>query len=75
MDDLFDVFENQPQAVRSSDAGPRRSKKDKRKRQVNGAAKEDEDTVIPDALTTKVVDGDAEYGATEDVSTDKSYKD
>lgn len=72
MDDLFDVFENQPQAVRSSDAGPRRSKKDKRKRQVNGAAKEDEDTVIPDAPTTKEVDGDAEYGATEEVSTDKS---
>lgn len=73
MDDLFDVFENQPQAVKPSDAGPRRPKKDKsKKRQVNGTAKEDEDTVIPDAPTAKDVDRDVEDGTTEDISTDKS---
>ncbi|PYH95178.1 antiviral helicase [Aspergillus ellipticus CBS 707.79] len=40
MDELFDVFEDQPQAARPSEAAPKRSKKDKtKKRQVNGDVK------------------------------------
>ena len=46
MDELFDVFEDQPQAVRPSDGAPKRSKKDKsKKRQVNGDVKESGATV------------------------------
>ncbi|KAI3006190.1 hypothetical protein CBS147346_3818 [Aspergillus niger] len=42
MDELFDVFEDQPQAVRPADGAPKRAKKDKsKKRQVNGDVKED----------------------------------
>ncbi|KAK6820006.1 rRNA-processing arch domain protein [Aspergillus parasiticus SU-1] len=46
MDELFDVFEDQPQAVKPSDGAPKRSKKDKsKKRQVNGDVKESVATV------------------------------
>ncbi|KAB8239814.1 rRNA-processing arch domain-containing protein [Aspergillus alliaceus] len=46
MDELFDVFEDQPQAVKPSDGAPKRSKKDKsKKRQVNGDVKEIGSTV------------------------------
>ena len=48
MDELFDVFEDKPQATKPSDAPLRRAKKDKsKKRQAdgdvkgNGEAKED----------------------------------
>lgn len=64
MDELFDVFD-QPQAIKPSDA-PRRPKKDKsKKRQVNGdvkgngAAKEDEDTIVTDAPPAEEVNDDA----------------
>lgn len=67
MDELFDVFEDQPQATKPSEAAPRRPKKDKsKKRQVNGdvkengATKEDQDTVITDAPAAEEADGDAE---------------
>lgn len=63
MDELFDVFD-QPQAIKPSDA-LRRPKKDKsKKRQVNGdvkgngAAKEDEDTIVTDAPPAEDVDDD-----------------
>lgn len=43
MDELFDVFEDQPQAGKPSNAAPKRQKKDKsKKRQVNGDVKVDE---------------------------------
>ncbi|GMF72492.1 unnamed protein product [Aspergillus oryzae] len=46
MDELFDVFEDQPQAVKPSDGAPKRPKKDKsKKRQVNGDVKESGATV------------------------------
>ncbi|OGM39881.1 putative ATP dependent RNA helicase (Dob1) [Aspergillus bombycis] len=46
MDELFDVFEDQPQAVKPSDGAPKRSKKDKsKKRQVNGDVKASDATV------------------------------
>lgn len=56
MDELFDVFEDQPQAVKPSDSAPKRPKKDKtKKRQVNGNVKENgtaagkkEDVVLAD---------------------------
>lgn len=61
MDELFDVFEDQPKAVSPSDSAPKRSKKDKsKKRQVNGKVKENgaeaeqkEDVVIADAPAEK----------------------
>jgi hypothetical protein len=44
MDELFDVFEDKPQAVTPSEAVPKRPKKDKsKKRQVNGDVKKPED--------------------------------
>jgi ATP-dependent RNA helicase DOB1 len=69
MDELFDVFEDQPQAVKPSDGAPKRSKKDKsKKRQVNGDVKgsrdaaEAKETVavvdIPVEDTAEVEDGD-----------------
>lgn len=73
MDDLFDVFDDQSQANRPTDAEPRRPKKDKsKKRQVNGTAKEDEDAVISDAPAAKdAANGDAEDAAMEDANADK----
>jgi hypothetical protein len=39
---LFDVFEDQPQAVKPSEGAPKRLKKDKhKKRQVNGQPQEE----------------------------------
>lgn len=73
MDDLFDVFDDQSQANRPSDAEPRRPKKDKsKKRQVNGTAKEDEDEVISDAPAAKDANGDAEDAAVEDINADRN---
>src|SRR5271170_2693733 len=47
MDDLFEVFEDQPQAARLPNDAPRRAKKDKKskKRQANGNVKEDGDEI------------------------------
>jgi len=47
MDDLFEVFEDQPQAARVPNDAPRRAKKDKKskKRQANGNVKEDGDEI------------------------------
>ncbi|OJJ87055.1 ATP-dependent RNA helicase MTR4 [Aspergillus glaucus CBS 516.65] len=78
MDELFDVFD-QPQAIKPSDA-PRRPKKDKsKKRQVNGdvkgngAAKEDEDTIVTDAPPAEDVDDDvAEPAVIEDPTAETS---
>jgi ATP-dependent RNA helicase DOB1 len=58
MDELFDVFEDRPQAVKPSEGPSKRPKKDKsKKRQVNGDVKkpadvetqQQEDTVMPEA--------------------------
>ncbi|KAJ5105434.1 hypothetical protein NUU61_002781 [Penicillium alfredii] len=56
MDELFDVFEDKPQAVKPSEVVPKRAKKDKsKKRQANGDLKtngnapEKEDEVLTDA--------------------------
>lgn len=56
MDELFDVFEDNPKAVKPLDSAPKRQKKDKsKKRQVNGDVKQNgtgadqkEDTVMSD---------------------------
>ncbi|GAQ07878.1 ATP-dependent RNA helicase mtr4 [Aspergillus lentulus] len=75
MDELFDVFEDQPQAAaKVTDGAPKRPKKDKsKKRQVNGDVKENgaateskEDIEIPDATAGELADGEqAEAPATE----------
>jgi ATP-dependent RNA helicase DOB1 len=75
MDELFDVFEDQPQtAAKVTDGAPKRPKKDKsKKRQINGDVKENgaatedkEDIEIPDAPAREVADGEqAEAPATE----------
>jgi ATP-dependent RNA helicase DOB1 len=52
MDELFDVFEDQPQAVAPSGGAPKRSKKDKKdkskKRAANGDVKND--AIVPDDM-------------------------
>ena len=62
MDELFDVFEDQAQAVQPSGETPKpRTKKDKsKKRQVNGAVKKDgeeskerDEDIVPNATATK----------------------
>jgi ATP-dependent RNA helicase DOB1 len=75
MDELFDVFEDQPQAAaKVTDGAPKRPKKDKsKKRQVNGDVKETgaatesrEDIEIPDVPAGEVGDGEqAEAPASE----------
>lgn len=74
MDELFDVFEDKPQAVTPSEAVPKRPKKDKsKKRQVNGDVKKpedaqtepDKDTILPDAPATESKPADAEAPAPE----------
>jgi ATP-dependent RNA helicase DOB1 len=73
MDELFDVFEDQPQAVKPSEGPPKRLKKDKnKKRQVNGAVKktadtqpeQKEDVEMSDAPAAEVDSADAEAPAT-----------
>ena len=81
MDELFDVFEDKPQATKPSDAPLKRAKKDKsKKRQANGdvkgngEAKEDEDTVIKDAPATEEADDDAVEKPAEEDGTDSADK-
>ncbi|KAJ5483448.1 hypothetical protein N7530_002694 [Penicillium desertorum] len=73
MDELFDVFEDQPQAVKPSEGAPKRLKKDKnKKRQVNGTVKktadtqpeQKEDVEMSDAPAAEVDSADAEAPAT-----------
>ncbi|KAJ5193958.1 RNA helicase ATP-dependent SK12/DOB1 [Penicillium cf. griseofulvum] len=73
MDELFDVFEDQPQAVKPSEGAPKRLKKDKnKKRQVNGDVKkaadiqteQKEDVGMTDAPATGADSADAEAPAT-----------
>jgi ATP-dependent RNA helicase DOB1 len=73
MDELFDVFEDQPQAVKPSEGAPKRLKKDKnKKRQVNGDVKkaadihteQKEDVAMTDASATGADSADAEAPAT-----------
>ncbi|KAJ6123841.1 hypothetical protein N7471_011158 [Penicillium samsonianum] len=68
MDELFDVFEDQPQAVKPSEGAPKRLKKDKnKKRQVNGVVKkiadiepeQQEDVAMTDAPAVEVDSADA----------------
>ncbi|KAE8353908.1 rRNA-processing arch domain-containing protein [Aspergillus coremiiformis] len=70
MDELFDVFEDQPLAVKSSDGAPKRSRKDKsKKRQVNGDVKGKGETIeakettpvaeMPVEETVDIENGDA----------------
>ncbi|KAL5342563.1 rRNA-processing arch domain-containing protein [Aspergillus crustosus] len=60
MDELFDVFEEQPQAANLSEPVPRRPKKDKsKKRQVNGDVKENGEAKETTA-NSDVADQDAE---------------
>ncbi|KAA8649125.1 hypothetical protein EYZ11_000678 [Aspergillus tanneri] len=64
MDELFDVFEDQPQAPKPAGGAPKRSKKDKgKKRQVNGDVKGNsdvaevkEETPAADASAGEVVE-------------------
>lgn len=73
MDELFDVFDDQPQAVKPSDAAPKRSKKDKsKKRQVNGHVKDNgtapevkEDVDIPDAPAVEAEQEETEAPVTD----------
>jgi ATP-dependent RNA helicase DOB1 len=68
MDELFDVFEDKPQAPTASEPAPRRPKKDKsKKRQVNGDVKENgatpepkEDAAAADVADQTVADGEDE---------------
>ncbi|KAL2801474.1 rRNA-processing arch domain-containing protein [Aspergillus keveii] len=69
MDELFDVFEDKPQAPTTSEPVPRRPKKDKsKKRQVNGDVKENgvtpetkEDTAAAEEVADQIVaDGEDE---------------
>ncbi|KAJ5790524.1 uncharacterized protein N7518_007535 [Penicillium psychrosexuale] len=73
MDELFDVFEDQPQPVKPSEGAPKRLKKDKnKKRQVNGAVKktadaepeQKEDVAMSDAPAAEIDSADAEPPAT-----------
>ncbi|CDM27874.1 hypothetical protein DTO013E5_9061 [Penicillium roqueforti] len=73
MDELFDVFEDQPQAVKPSEDAPKRLKKDKnKKRQVNGAVKktadaepeQKEDVAMSDAPAAEIDSAEAEPPAT-----------
>ncbi|CAI7564614.1 unnamed protein product [Penicillium glandicola] len=73
MDELFDVFEDQPQAVKPSEGAPKRLKKDKnKKRQVNGDVKkttdapteQKEDVAMTDVPAATVDSADAEAPAT-----------
>ena len=74
MDELFDVFEDQPQAAKPADNATRRPKKDKsKKRQVNGdvkengAAAEKGDTAVTDETAAKVDGEEEEPTATDDL--------
>lgn len=76
MDELFDVFEEKPQAFVPTDAAPRRPKKDKsKKRQANGSVKANEAAPVEEkeavahASADEPMD-DAESGA--DVSATKN---
>lgn len=63
MDELFDVFEDQPQAAKPSESVPRRPKKEKsKKRQVNGDVKGNVDKPEPkeSATTADADDQDVE---------------
>ncbi|KGO68499.1 Helicase, C-terminal [Penicillium italicum] len=73
MDELFDVFEDQPQAVKPSEGASKRLKKDKnKKRQVNGDVKktadiqpgQKEDVTMADAPAAEVESANAEAPAT-----------
>ncbi|KAI2708611.1 hypothetical protein DTO039G3_8030 [Penicillium roqueforti] len=73
MDELFDVFEDQPQAVKPSEDAPKRLKKDKnKKRQVNGAVKktadaepeQKEDVAMSDAPAAEIDSAEAKPPAT-----------
>ncbi|KAJ5811109.1 hypothetical protein N7447_010625 [Penicillium robsamsonii] len=73
MDELFDVFEDQPQAVKPSEGAPKRLKKEKnKKRQVNGAVKktadiqaeQNEDVAMDGAPIAEADSADAEAPAT-----------
>jgi ATP-dependent RNA helicase DOB1 len=85
MDELFDVFEDNPQAVKPSEAVPKRSRKDKsKKRQVNGDVKkpensqteQKEDTSMPDAPAMKSEPLDTDAPApTDQATTDQNQPD
>ncbi|KAL4921237.1 rRNA-processing arch domain-containing protein [Aspergillus aurantiobrunneus] len=63
MDELFDVFEDKPQAAKPSESAPRRPKKEKsKKRQVNGDVKENGNPPEPkeDAIAADVADQNGE---------------
>ncbi|KAG0156880.1 hypothetical protein PDIDSM_4062 [Penicillium digitatum] len=73
MDELFDVFEDQPQAVKPSEVAPKRLKKNKnKKRQMNGDVKktadaqpeQKEDVAMTDASAGEVESADAEAPTT-----------
>ncbi|KUM65345.1 hypothetical protein ACN42_g1711 [Penicillium freii] len=73
MDELFDVFEDQPQAVKPSEGVPKRVKKDKnKKRPLNGDVKktaniqpeQKDDVAMTDAPAAEVDSADAEAPAT-----------
>lgn len=60
MDELFDVFEDKPQAVKPSEGASKRPKKDKsKKRQVNGDAKKPEDVQIEQKTDVTMSDAPA----------------
>ncbi|KAL4964769.1 ATP-dependent RNA helicase MTR4 [Aspergillus stella-maris] len=63
MDELFDVFEDKPQAAQLSEAAPRRPKKDKsKKRQVNGDVKENGGAPAPEETKVAADDAGKNYG-------------
>ncbi|OQD68330.1 hypothetical protein PENPOL_c003G05735 [Penicillium polonicum] len=73
MDELFDVFEDQPQAVKPSEGVPKRVKKDKnKKRPLNGDVKktadiqpeQKDDVAMTDAPAAEVDSADVEAPAT-----------
>ncbi|KAJ5426838.1 hypothetical protein N7465_001908 [Penicillium sp. CMV-2018d] len=73
MDELFDVFEDQPQAVKPSEGVPKRVKKDKnKKRPLNGDVnktadiqpEQKDDVAMTDAPAAEVDSADAEAPAT-----------
>ncbi|PLB38925.1 ATP-dependent RNA helicase MTR4 [Aspergillus candidus] len=60
MDELFDVFEDQPQAGKPSIAAPKRQKKDKsKKRQVNGDVKAEDNKSAETTESTPMEDAPA----------------
>ncbi|KAJ5542173.1 hypothetical protein N7461_008176 [Penicillium sp. DV-2018c] len=60
MDELFDVFEDQPQAVKPSEGPSKRPKKDKsKKRQVNGDVKKPADVETPQQEDVAMPEADA----------------